>query len=81
MVLYLPFIAFAAWAAHRRRGFVPLIALTGSVVVWGQLFYRSAPGRYHLWMLPFLMTVLLLGKPSATFEGSENATPTGARRS
>jgi len=71
--LYLPFVAWTAWAAWRRRGFVPCLALTGAIVVWGQLFYRSAPGRYHPWMMACLLPLLLLGGPRSALDGGDDA--------
>ncbi len=69
LTLALPaFVGFATWAAWRRPGFVRLLALTGTVVVWVQMIYRNAPGRYHLWMIPCLMPLLLFGGTRAAFE-------------
>lgn len=68
VVAFPVFVAFATWAAWRRPGFIPMLALSGAIVVWVQMTYRNAPGRYHLWMIPCLMPLLLLGRGRAKFE-------------
>ncbi|MBI3892642.1 MAG: hypothetical protein HY303_14060 [Candidatus Wallbacteria bacterium] len=63
----LPVVAYCAWRA-RGRGYVSTLALAGAVVIYTQLYSLHAPGRYQLWMLPFLLPVLLLGSNRAAFE-------------
>ncbi len=78
--MFLPFVAWVSWQA-RGRGFVSLMALTGAIVVFTQFFSLHAPGRYQLWMMPFLLPVLLLGTNRTRFEGSvvDSAVPADAR--
>lgn len=63
-LLFLPFVAFATWAA-RRSTYMLMVALTGAVVCFTQLFSLHAPGRYHLWMWPLIMPALLVGTAPA----------------
>lgn len=65
--MFLPFVAWVSWRA-RGRGFVSLMAITGAIVVFTQFFSLHAPGRYQLWMMPFLLPVLLLGTNRTRFE-------------
>lgn len=67
LILFPPFLIVSAGLA-RGRGYIPAVALTGAVLVWGQLFFLHAPGRHYLWMMPALLPVLLLGAPTARFE-------------
>jgi hypothetical protein len=71
-ILFLPFVGWAAWVAAKRRGFVPLVALTAAVVAWGQLFHLNAPGRYHPWMMACLVPLLLSGQTRFRFEREES---------
>ncbi len=78
--LLFPLFAMAAFWIVRGKGYLTALSMTGVVVVGTQLFALHAPGRYHLWMLPILLPLFLLGSNRARFEeeAGTGATAEGA---